>query len=126
MWEKWLLVQFRNPRHSNIYLRYLIPRRIIHFSGLRQSKDLLEYPDRFGGCRSIDTVSSDLGNSRISTGNHIQLLLHLQDFIAGRTNLKCVTRPGGRNAGDGFGGVDVHVVTVVVTEDFDRRVALIA
>lgn len=32
---------------------------------------LLKYPDSFGSCRSIDTVSSDLWNSRISTCNHI-------------------------------------------------------
>ena len=114
MWGKWLSVQFRNPRYPHIYLRYLIPGRIIHFSGLRQSKDFLKYPDSFGSCRSIDTVSSDLWNSRISTSNHILLLLHLPDFDAGRANLQSITRPGGRNAGDGFGGVDVHVITIII------------
>lgn len=48
MWGKWLSVQFRNPRYPHIYLRYLIPGRIIHFSGLRESKDFLKYPDSFG------------------------------------------------------------------------------
>ena len=54
-----------------------------NFPRLRQPEDLLEHPHRFGSCRSIDTVSSDLWNSRISTCNHIQLLLHLPDFVAG-------------------------------------------
>ena len=52
--------------------------------------------------------------------------MHLQNFIAGRTNFQSIARPGGWDAGDGFGGVNVHVVTVVVTENFDRGIALVA
>ncbi len=66
------------------------------------------------GVRSVDSVYRELGDGRVGVCDDVDLLLELADFIAAGAVLEIVSRPGGRDAGDGFGGVDVQVVAVVI------------
>ena len=55
-----------------------------------------------------------------------KLLLQLADFFAGGADGQVVAREGGGNAGDHIRRVDIHVVAVVVADDLDGGIALIA
>ena len=45
---------------------------------------------------------------------------------AGGAIFQIISRPGRRDSGDGFSGVDVHIVAVIVAENFDGGVALVS
>ena len=41
------------------------------------------------------------------------------------TDGQIIAWPGGRNTGDLFGGVDVHIISVIIAKDINGRVSLI-
>ena len=49
---------------------------------------------------SVDAVHRHCGQSRVSGRNRIQLFLQLVDLLPGRADIKIVSWPGERNAGD--------------------------
>jgi len=51
--------------------------------------------------------------------------LDLQDFFAGGAHIQVIAGPGGGDAGDCYGAVNIHVAAVVIAYDLDGRVALI-
>ena len=118
--------QFGDPGYSYIDFRYFVPCGVIYNSGCGQAEHGLEFFYCCRSCRTVDTVGRDFRNRRVGAGDDGQLLLHLPDFAAGGTLSQIVARPRGGDAGDGFGGVDVHVVAVVVAENLDGSVALVA
>ncbi len=118
--------RLRYPAHAHIDFRNLIPGRVVDDSGLGEIKDALEYPDSLGGARTIDAVRGDAGNGGIILGDAVQLLLDLQHLIPGGSDAQVITGPRGGDAGDGDSGVDIHVAAIVVADDLDRGVTLVA
>lgn len=75
-----LRIRLRNTCHPHINIRDFKPCRIIHDSGLRKIKYLLERPDSLRSTGAIDSVGCQRRNRRIISGDPVQLLLQLTDF----------------------------------------------
>lgn len=114
------LCEFCDPRYADIDLGDFIPGRIIDNAGFRKSEDRLEFSYGSFSRRAEDAVGSDFPDCGICIGNNGELLLHLSYLVAGGTDRQIISRPGGRNAGDRFGGIDIQIVAVVVAQDLDR------
>lgn len=120
------LCQLGNPGYPHIDFRNFVPCRIVNDSGCGQPEYGLEF---FHCCRSgraEDAIGGNFGDGGVSPGNNSELFLHLPYLAAGGTLGQVVSGPGGRDAGDGLGGVDIHIIAVVVAQDLDRGVALVA
>lgn len=118
--------RLRYPAHAHIDFRNLIPGRVVHDPVRRQIKDALEDPDRLGGAGTVDAVGGDPRDGGIILGDAVQLLLDLQHLIPGGSDAQVITGPRGGDAGDGDSGVDIHVAAIVVADDLDRGVTLVA
>lgn len=86
----------------------------------------MEFGYGCSGGRSVDSVCGQFWNGGVSARDYINLLLELTYFAAGGAVFQVISRPGGGDSGDGFSGVDVHVVAVIVAENFDSGIALVA
>ena len=53
------------------------------------------------------------------------MLLHLTHLIPAGTNLEIFSGPGSRNTGNLFCFIDVHIASIIITEDFYGAVILI-
>lgn len=101
-----------------------IPCGEIDDAGYRKPENGLELPDCIGGCRAIDPVSPDAGDSSIDRCNCIKLLLNLADLISAGADGQVIAGPGRGNSGDLFGGVDIHIASVIMPQYFYGGVAL--
>ena len=117
--------QLRDPGDAHIDFGNLVPGGIVCDPGLWKAEDALEFPHRLCRGRAVDAVCTQLREGRIGPGDDVQLLLQLAHLGSRGALLQIVARPGGGDAGDGLGCVDVHVVPVVVAEDLDGRIALV-
>ena len=81
-----------NPADCHINLTDFIPCGKVHFTGLRQMKDVLECPYSILGSRAINAIHPYHRKRRIIPGNHIKLFLHLPDLISGRTDCESIAR----------------------------------
>ena len=103
-----------------------IPGGIVDDTRLPKVKDTLKGADGIGGGRAVDPVCCDLWNGGIVLGDPVKLLLDLQNLLPGCADAEIVARPGRGNAGDGYGRVDIHIASIVIADDLDRRVAFVA
>lgn len=63
--------RLRDPAHTHIDLRNLIPGRIIHDPGLGKIEDTLENPDCLGGAGAVDAVRRDPGDGWVVLGDTV-------------------------------------------------------
>ena len=56
----------------------------------------------------------------------VDLFLKQADLLSGGALLQAVSRPGGRDAGDGLGSVDIEILSVEGAQDLNGPVAIIA
>ena len=119
-------VKLRDPGHADIDLLDLIPGPVIHFSGFGKTEDILKSLNSPLGFLAIDAICPDLRDQRIMVGDGIQLFLKLFDFLTAASDVQGLAGPGNRNAGDLLGRVDIKIFSVIIAEDLDRRVILIA
>ena len=74
---------FRDPADADIDLRDLVPCGIVHDAGRRKIEDALKSADGVGGGGSVQAVGRDLRYGGIILADAVQLLLYLEDFVAG-------------------------------------------
>lgn len=120
------LTKLCDAGHADIDLLDFIPGPVIHFSGFRKAEDTLKGLHSPLRLLSVDTVCPDLWDQGIMVGYGIQLLLKLLDFLTAASDVQGLAGPGDRNAGDLLGRVDIKIFPVIIAEDLDRRVILIA
>lgn len=118
--------RLRNPRNPHINLRHLIPGRIIRNPGLGQVEYPLEDPHRTGRGRPVDAVGGNGGDGGIVPGDPVQLGLELPDLVAGGAYGQVIPGPGGGHAGDELGGVDIHIVSIIIPYDLNGRIPFLA
>ena len=116
----------RDSAHRYINRGNFIPGIEAYHAIRCQIKYFLEFPDCRLGSLPKDSVFCYLWNTRISIGNYIQLLLDGTHTVAAGTGAQDCTGIGGRNTGNFLCGIDVNVVTVKVSENLDRCIALVA
>lgn len=56
----------------------------------------------------------------------VQLLLQLGHFLTGGTYVQVITGPGGGNAADGGGSIDIHIASIIVMDDFNGGITLVS
>ena len=112
--------------NAYVYLGYLIPGWIIHDSCYRKTKDGLNLLDSSFCSGTEDSIYCDPRNGRISISDHIDLLLHLTNFLTTGTYFQVISRPRRWNSGNFLSSVDVHVIPIEIAKNFNRGVALIA
>ena len=74
----------------------------------------------------VDAVRGDVGKGGIILTDAVQLFLQLVDLLACGTDGEVVAGPGGRDSADGLRRIDIHVVPVIVMDDINGAVALVA
>ena len=116
----------RDSAHRYINRGNFIPGIEAYHTIRCQIKYFLEFPDGILSTLTKDSVFCYLWNTRISIGNYIQLLLDGAYAVASGTGAQGGTGIGGWNTGNFFCGIDVNVVTVKVSENLDRCIALVA
>src|SRR5699024_4494144 len=109
-------VQFRDAGNCHVNFLYLIPGGIIHDSGLGKTENLLEHLYTVLGLFSVNSIGNNRRNQRIGLTDGIQLFLELEYLGAAGTDGQIIAWPGGRNTGDLFGGVDVHIISVIIAK----------
>ncbi len=114
-----------DSRHADIDVRDLVPCGIVGHAGLGQIEDLLENADGFRRCGAVNTVGCESRYCRIVACNAVQLVLELSDLVAGGTDSEIVAGPGGGHTGDEVGRVDIHIISEIIADDFDGRIALV-
>ena len=62
---------FRDPAHSHVDFRNLIPCRVVHDPVRRQIEDALEYSDRLGGAWAVDAVRGDSRDGGVILGDAV-------------------------------------------------------
>ena len=120
-----LRIRLRNTCHPHINIRDFKPCRIIHDSGLRKIKYLLERPDSLRSTGAIDSVGCQRRNRRIISGDAVQLLLKLSYFFPGRTDSQIIPRPGRRHSRNNICGIDIHIIAVIIMNDINSGISLI-
>ena len=112
--------RFRYAAHAYINIGNFIPCGIVCNTALRQTEYFLEYTYRLRCFCTVNTVRRNLRNRRIVLCNPVQLLLELSDFIAGRSDCQIVSGPGRGDAGHTDRRIDIHIASVVITNNFYR------
>ncbi len=124
--RSYMSIQLRDPGDPHINMGDFIPGGKICNAGLGQSEYVLELPYSGGSLLAVDAVCLDPGDGCVYLGNSVQLLLQLAYFIAGTACCQVISRPGSGDAGDLLCCVDVHAVAIVVAQDLNGAVALLA
>ena len=92
---------------------------------MRQPEDALKNTDRIGSTGTVDAVGNNGRDCRIVAGNPVNLLLNLLDLLTAGADAEIVAGPGSRNAGNARGGVNIHIIAVIITDNIDGAVTLI-
>lgn len=117
--------RFANSGHAHVNAADGVPGSKICNTGLRQAENALEDADAFGSTRSVDSVYIQGRKCRVVLGDAVYLALQLADFVAGSTDSQVVTREGAWHAGNLFRGSDVHILAVIITNNFNGTVAFV-
>lgn len=120
------LNQLRNARNRDINLGNTVPGSKVDHSRDRKSEDTLETLHRLPGCRPVDSVRRNRRNGRVGTRDARQLFLNLPDLFSRRSDRQIDSRPGRRDARDLLRRVDKHVIAVIVAQNLNRLIILIA
>ena len=121
----YLLHEFGDLGDADVDVLDAVPGGVVGDSGGGEAEDALEGADGVLGGFAVDAVDGYCGDGGVAGGYGVQLFLELADFEAAGADGEVVAGPGGGDAFDGFGGVDVEVAAVVVSQDLDGGVALV-
>ena len=115
----------RDSAHRHINRGNFIPGVKAHHAVRSQIKNPLEFLYRILRALTEYTILRNFGNTWISIGDFIELLLDGTHAVAPGTNPQGSAGIRGRNAGNLFRGVDIYVVTVEVSKNLNRGISLI-
>ena len=121
-----ILIQFCNSCNSHIDLRYFIPCFKVNNAGFRETENILEFDYRISGVIAEDAVCCNDRNGSVYFCDAVELFLHLTDFIAAAADRQVIAGPRGRNSGDLLRRIYIHGAAVIIPDDFNWGVSLIA